>query len=216
VDLRLTLESHISLEHAKSVADLVEAEVHQIFPTADVVIHTSPREPSADNLGEKIRSVARRHNFQIHEVTAYEVNGRVVVNLDMEVDPGLRLEEAHAQASQLEREIQNEIREVDEVNIHIEPLLARVEAADEATLARAKLERKLLEIARETPGLLDCHSVEAHQVGANVLVRLHCTMEPDLAVARVHDITEELKFRFRKAFPQILKVSIHAEPKERS
>jgi cation diffusion facilitator family transporter len=216
VDLRLTLESDISLEHAKSVADLVEAEVHRIFPAADVVIHTSPREPSGDNLVEKIRSVARRRNFQIHDVTAYDVNGRVIANLDMEVDPGLRLEAAHEQASQLEREIQNEIREVDEVNVHIEPLLAGVEAANEASLARAKLERKLLEIARGSPGLLDCHSLEAHQVGENVLVRLHCTMEPDLPVGRVHNITEELEFKFRKAFPQILKVSIHAEPKGRS
>jgi divalent metal cation (Fe/Co/Zn/Cd) transporter len=40
-------------------------------------------------------------------------------------------------------------------------------------------------------------------------------MEPDLPVARVHDLTEDLKFRFRKAFPQITKISIHAEPKER-
>jgi divalent metal cation (Fe/Co/Zn/Cd) transporter len=33
-------------------------------------------------------------------------------------------------------------------------------------------------------------------------------------VARVHDITEDLKFKFRRAFPQISKISIHAEPDE--
>jgi divalent metal cation (Fe/Co/Zn/Cd) transporter len=35
-------------------------------------------------------------------------------------------------------------------------------------------------------------------------------------VGRVHDITEELEFKFRKAFPQISKVSIHAEPQQRT
>jgi divalent metal cation (Fe/Co/Zn/Cd) transporter len=40
-------------------------------------------------------------------------------------------------------------------------------------------------------------------------------MEPGLPVARAHDITEDLEFRFRKAFPQISKVSIHAEPRAR-
>jgi divalent metal cation (Fe/Co/Zn/Cd) transporter len=50
-------------------------------------------------------------------------------------------------------------------------------------------------------------------VGGNVHVSLHATLEPDLALTRVHDITEDLEFRFRKAFPQIFKVSIHAEPK---
>ncbi len=213
VDLRLTLESNIPFEHAQSVVALVESKVHELFPTADIVVNAAPREPSTGDLVEKIRSVAHRHNFQVHDVTAYEVNGRVNVNLDLEVDPALRLGAAHDQASTLEDEIKRELREVDEVNVHIEPMLKWVATANEARLAKAEMEGKLLEIARETPGLLDCHSVEAHQVGGNVLVRLHCTLEPDLPVARVHDITEDLEFRFRNAFPQILKVSIHAEPK---
>ena len=68
VDLRLTLASNISLEHAKSVADVVEGEVHRLFPTADVVIHTTPQEPSSGDLVAKIRAVAHRHNFLVHEV----------------------------------------------------------------------------------------------------------------------------------------------------
>jgi len=213
VDLRLTLESNIPLEHAKSVADMVESEVHQLYPAADVVIHTTPREPSSADVVEKIRSVAHRGNFRIHDVTAYEVNGRVNVDLDLEVDPGLRLKEAHEQATQLERQIQSEIGEVDEVNVHLEPLLKRVEAGKEVPWVRPEVERKLAELAREIPGLIDCRLAEAHRVGGNVLVWLNCTLEPDLPLAVVHDLTEELEFRFRKAYPQIFKVNIHAEPK---
>lgn len=216
MDLRLTLASNIPLEHAQSVADMVEAEVHSAFPTADVMIHTTPRPPSSGDLVEKVRSVAHRRNFLIHEVTAYEVNGRVNVNLDLEVDPALRLEEAHEHATQLEREIQQSIPEVHEVNVHLEPLLKKVEPANEVSLAPARIERKLVEIARDMPGLLDCHSVEAHQLGQNVLVRLHCTLEPDLPIARVHEITEDIEFRLRRAFPQIFKVSVHAEPQGRA
>ncbi len=214
-DLMLTLASNISLEHAKSVADVVEAEVHRLFPSADVVIHTTPREPPSGDVVEKIRSVAHRRNFPVHEVTAYEVNGRLNVNMDLEVDPNLRLSEAHDQATQLEKEIKESLPEVHEVNIHIEPLLKQVEPADQVLLDPARMERKLEELARETRGVLDCHSVEAHLVGGNVLVRMHCTVEPDLPIARVHDITEALEFKFRQEFPQIFKVSIHAEPQER-
>ena len=215
VDLRLTLDSNISLEHAKSVADVVEAEVHRLFATADVIIHTTPREPTSEDVVEKIRSVANRRNFQVHEVTAYEVEGRLNVNLDLEVDPKLHLAQAHEQATQLERDIKQSIPEVQEVNIHLEPLLKEVEPADQVALDRAKMEKKLEELARETKGVLDCHSVEAHLLGGNVVVRMHCTVEPELPIARVHDITEALEFKFRQAFPQISKVSIHAEPHER-
>lgn len=216
VDLAVTLESDIPFEHAQSVVDLVESRVHELFPSADIVVHAAPREPASSDLVEKVRFIAHRNNFQIHDVTAYEVNGRVNVNLDLELDPGLTLAAAHDQATKLEQEIEQELRTVNEVNVHIEPLLKRVETGNEARLAQAEMERKLLEIARETPGLLDCHSVKAHQVAGNVVVRLHCTMESGLPVARVHDITDDLEFRFRKAFPQISKVSIHAEPEERT
>lgn len=216
VDLRLTLASNISLEHAKSVADVVEGEVHRLFPTADVVIHTTPQEPSSGDLVAKIRAVAHRQNFLVHEVSAYEVNGRVNVHLDLEVDPQLRLSEAHDRATQLEAEIKANLPEVNEVNVHLEPLLAAVETGNEARIDNAAVERKLADLARETAGVLDCHSVEAHQVGANVVVRLHCTLNPELPIAKVHDITETLEFKFRQAFPQITKITIHAEPTERS
>jgi cation diffusion facilitator family transporter len=212
VDLRLTLASNISLEHAKSVADMVESEVHRLFPSADVVIHTTPQEPSSGDLVAKIRAVAHRRNFLVHEVSAYEVNGRVNVHLDLEVDPQLRLAEAHDRSTQLESEIKANLPEVNEVNVHLEPLPVKVETGDEAPIDHVAVEYKLAELARETAGVLDCHSVEAHQVGGNVVVRLHCTLKPELPIARVHDITEILEFKFRQAFPQISKVTIHAEP----
>jgi cation diffusion facilitator family transporter len=216
IDLGVTLQSNIPFEHARSVVETVEGRVQGLFPAADVVVHAVPRAPAASDLFEKIRAIAHRASYEIHDLTAYEVKGRVNVNLDLELDPGLRLDEAHELASRLEEEIKNEVEQIGEVNIHIEPRLSRVESGDDAETAKSAMEKKLLDIARETPGLLDCHALEAHQVGGNVYVRLHATLEPDLALTRVHDITEDLEFRFRQAFPQIFKVSIHAEPRGRA
>ena len=148
----------------------------------------------------------------MHEVRAYEVNGRVNVHLDLEVDPQLRLVEAHDRSTQLESAIKANLPEVNEVNVHLEPLLVAVETGNEARMDHLAVERELEELARDTSGVLDCHSVEAHQVGGNIVVRLHCTLAPDLPIAKVHDITETVEFKFRQAFPQISKITIHAEP----
>ncbi|MDE3181471.1 MAG: cation-efflux pump [Acidobacteriota bacterium] len=212
VDMRLQLESNIPIEHAQAVEDEVESRVRAVFPGADIVIHSAPRAPTAGNVVEKIRAVAHRNNFQIHDVTPYAVDGRVSVSLDLELDPNLTLEAAHAQASGLERQIKQTIPQVSEVNVHIEPMLNRVESAQDAHWLRVRMEKNLLTIARKTPGVVDCHSVEAHQVGDNFFVNLHCTLEPDLPLRRVHEITEDLELEFRKEFPQIMKVSVHAEP----
>lgn len=215
VDLRLTLRSNIPLEHAQAVEDQVESRVQELYPDADIVIHSAPQKPLASDLVGKIRAVAHRSDFQIHDVTPYEVpGGRVNLNLDLELDPALTLAAAHRRATELENEIKRQVPEVNEVNIHIEPMLNQVEPAREAGWLREGIEKKLLAIARETPGLLDCHDLVAHQVGDNILVSVHCTLEPDLPLGRVHDITEDLEFRFRKEFPQVMKVSIHAEPRE--
>ncbi len=212
VDLRLTLGSNIPFEHAQSVVDLAEAKIRELFPNADVVIRATPRQPARGDLLEEIRTVAHRENFFIHNVSAFEVDGRLHVDLDLEVDPALKLEEAHRQATRLEQRLREEVANVERVNVHLEPQVRSVETAGDRPFKQAEMEQKLIEIARKTPGLVDCHSVEIHSVGGSMLVRLHCTMEPGLPIGLVHEVTEQIEFRFRKAFPQISKVSIHAEP----
>jgi cation diffusion facilitator family transporter len=214
VDLRLTLESNIPFEHAQLVISVVESQIHELFPSADVVVHASPREPASSDLVERIRALAHRGNFQVHDVTAYEVEGLVNVNLDLEVDPNLTLDAAHNQATYLEAEIKREIAGINEVSVHIEPLPKGVETGGEHR-ADPQMERKLSAIAQETAGVLDCPSVQAHHVEGNVVVRMRCTVEPGLSVGRVHEITDELEVKFRKLFPEITKVSIHAEPERR-
>lgn len=213
VDLRLTLPGDIPFEHAQTMVEAAESKVRELFPTADVVVHATPRPPATEDLVARVRAVAHRDNFKVHDVTSFEVKGRVRVNLDLEVDPSLTLQAAHDLATELEQAVKAEVSEVSEVNVHLEPLLDRVEPAAEARVVASDLEKKLMRLARGTPGLLDCHSLEAHDVGSNVLVAMHVTLEPDLPVGRVHDITDELELRFRKAFPQVFKVSIHAEPR---
>ena len=211
-DLRLVLESNIPFEHAQSVVDRVEGAIHELYPAADVVADAVPDVPSRRDLVQRVRSIAHRENFQIHDVTVFETRGRVKVDLDLEVDPNIRFTAAHDRASDLERAIRSALPEIDEVNVHIEPLPRRVETAREATRIRARLEGRILEIARKLPGVVNCHSVEVHQIGRALLATVHCTLQPDLSVTRVHDITEELELRVREEFRHGVKVSIHPEP----
>lgn len=213
VDLRLTLESNISIERAQVVESEVESRVRSAFPGADVVIHSAPVRPASGDLVEKVRAVAHRDNYRIHDVTPFEVEGRVNLSLDLELEPSLTLLDAHERATELENQIKREIPQVGEVNVHIEPLLTRVESGRMAGWLRERMEQKLLAITRQTPGVLDCHSLVAHQVGDDLMVSLHCTLEPDLPLRRVHEITDDLELKFRQEFPQIMKVSIHAEPR---
>ena len=213
IDLRLTLQSNIPFEHAQSVADTVKSKIHEVYPTADVIVDAVPHLPSSSNLVERIRSIAHRGNFQVHDVTVVEADHRVTANLDLEMDSELRLQEAHERATELESLIKRELPDVQDVNVHIEPMLKGIVSAKDAARVQADMEQKLVEVVRHTPGVVDCHSLETHRLRNEVLVTVHCTLQPGLSVEQAHDITEGLEIRLRAASPRIAKVNIHPEPK---
>lgn len=212
VDLRIILESNIPFEHADSVVSAVQAKIHQLYPTADVVVDAAPRTPAPEDLLEKVRAIAHRGNFQIHDVVAFRIGGRVHIELDLEVDGALPLQVAHEQTTQLETALRRAIPEVEDINVHIEPRLKGVPRAKRALGVQVPIERTLLEIVRKTPGVVDCHALEVHEVDKELAVTIHCTVQPRLSVTQVHTITEEMELRLREAFPQITRVNIHPEP----
>jgi len=177
-----------------------------------VVVDTAPHRPSPDDLVERIRSIANRENFHVHDVTVIEVKGRTHINLDLEVDPALELTAAHERATALEALIRRELTDVVDINIHIEPLRKKVVPAQDAPRIQADMERALREVVRRTPGVIDCHSIEAHRVNTEVVVTVHCTLQPGLSVERAHDITERLELKLRERVHQNIRVNIHAEP----
>ncbi len=122
VDLRLTLESNIPLEHAQAIREAVTSRIQERYPAADVVVDTAPHRPLPGNLVERIRSIAHKENFQIHDVTVIEAGGGTHIHLDMEVDPALQLTGAHERATSLETLIRRELPDVHDINVHIEPL----------------------------------------------------------------------------------------------
>ena len=67
-------------------------------------------------------------------------------------------------------------------------------------------------LAPEFPSLRDCHDVRARQVEHKTLISCHCTMDGNLPITQIHDVTALLEDRVRGRFPQIARVTIHPEP----
>ena len=60
--------------------------------------------------------------------------------------------------------------------------------------------------------LTDCHDVHVRQVEHKILVSCHCTMDGNLPITEIHDVTATLEDRVKEQFPQIARVTIHPEP----
>jgi cation diffusion facilitator family transporter len=225
VDVTISVPRTASFEQVHAISDAVEKRVGEILP-ADVMVHMEPRARANEHLFETIRAAAQRKGLAIHELTAQELEGRLFIELHLEVEEHLSLREAHKVATELEDEIQKlalptrdkpSVRSV-EVNIHIEPLgteIARgARTAEEMKDLTRDVEGFLNSLSSEYSELVNCHQAHVRQVSHKILVSCHCEMPGNLSITEVHDVIGALEDRVKEKFPQIARVTIHPEPVE--
>jgi cation diffusion facilitator family transporter len=215
VDVTISVPRTATLEQAHSASDAVEKRIEQIVP-ADVVVHVEPRAPSNEHLFEKIRAVAQHRGLSVHELSAHHLDGRLFVELHLEVDEKSSLREAHHRATELEEDIHRTTDPHAFVNIHIEPLGARVPGAEEMRGLSRSVQDFLNSLGSEFHELINCHEVHVRTVEHKILVSCHCAMDGGLPITQVHDVTAALEDRVKERFPQIFRVTIHPEPVEES
>jgi cation diffusion facilitator family transporter len=212
-DVTITVPRRLSVEQAHDLSDAVEARVQSLV-TGDVMVHVEPRRDSTEGLFDLIRAVALRADMPIHEISAQQLDGRLFVDLHLEVDERLSLRQAHQRATELEEGIRRELAADAEVNIHIEPLGMHIPGAEEVKDLRAAIQEHLEMLRGEYPELVDCHQIIVRRVERRVRVSCHCALAGHLPITRVHDITVALEDHLRLRFPQIDRVTIHPEPVE--
>jgi cation diffusion facilitator family transporter len=215
VDVTISVPRSASLEQAHTASDAVERRIAQIVP-ADVVVHVEPRAPTNETLFDTIRAIAQRRGLAVHELSAHQFDGRLFIELHLEVDEACSLREAHRQASLLEDEIRRATQPGARVNIHIEPAGAKIAGAEELKDLSRSVQNFLNSLQSEYHELVDCHDVHVRSVDHKILVSCHCAMDGSLPITEVHDVTAALEDRVKEQFAQIFRVTIHPEPVEES
>jgi cation diffusion facilitator family transporter len=211
-DLSIGLSRNVTFQRSEQVSDAVTEAVHNILPDADVVVHSVPRALNTENIFDRVRAVATRNNFNVHDVSVQDLRGSLHVEQHLELDERLSLKEAHDRVTVLESEIRRDVPEISSILTHIESEPATIEPGDEM-VRDARLEKRLKAIAAEFPEILDMHDMRIKRVRGRLYVSCHCTMSDDLPLTRVHDISTQLEIRFKQEAPELFRVLIHPEPR---
>ncbi len=210
-DLTVGLARNVTFQRSGQVVAEISAAVHEILPDSDVVIHSVPRETGHENIFDRIRAVASRNNFSVHDVSVQDLGGRLHVEQHLELNETLSLKNAHDLVTQIESQMRHELPEISTILTHIESEPGTIESGKKIS-RDAVLEQKLKAIMHEFPEILDMHDVEIKRVREKVYMSCHCTMPDDLPLSRVHDISTALEIRFKQTAPELFKVLIHPEP----
>ncbi len=224
VDVTISVPRSASFERVHAISDAVEQRVAQIVP-ADVMVHMEPRAAAEEHLFDAIRVIAARRNLSVHEISADQLDGRMVIEMHLEVPEKLSLRDAHRSATDLEYEIRmlpgvaaRDGGVAPVMYTHLEPLGTHIAAVDgrrgEMTGLARLIENYINGLRGEYHELLDCHEVHVRQVEHKILASCHCAMDGDLPITQIHDVIGALEDRVKEQFPQVSRVNIHPEPVE--
>jgi divalent metal cation (Fe/Co/Zn/Cd) transporter len=128
-DLTLALPRSFTFEHTNELVQATTEAVQRVVPDADVVIHTIPRQSSAESIFDRVRAVAARNNVSVHEVSVQSIEGKLRVEQHVELNEAMTLAEAHNFVTAMESEILREVPELKSVLTHIESEPATIERA---------------------------------------------------------------------------------------
>lgn len=211
-DVAVGLARNVTFQRSGQLADKVTNAVNQVLPNTDVVVHSIPRPASAENIFDRVRAVATRHNLNVHDVSVQDLDGRLHVEQHLELDEKLPIKDAHDRVSVMEHEIQEEVPEIASILTHIESEPATIESGEQIQ-RDARLEERLKAVSSEFPGILDTHEIEIKRVNGRVYISCHCTFPDEMPLSRVHDLSTALESRFKQEAPELFRVLIHPEPK---
>jgi cation diffusion facilitator family transporter len=212
IDAAVRVPRTLPIDRVDEIKQRAQAAVAKALGDADLTFTAVPVALSNESVRERIMVIARNSGLAIHHVTVHDLGDRLTVSIDLEVDGDMPLNEAHAIANRLERNIGEEFGEEVEVDTHIEPLEPELPFGSDATLERVKeIAAALSRYAADTE-VGDIHNVRVRDTAAGEVVNFHCRALPTMSVVKVHENVDAIERALRRDFPSVKRVISHAEP----
>ncbi|WP_050630308.1 cation-efflux pump [Bradyrhizobium viridifuturi] len=200
------------IDRVEDIKRRAQEAMSKTFGDADLTFTAVPVARDNESVRERIMVIARNSGLAIHHVTVHDIDGKLIVGIDLEVDSNMALEAAHDIAHELERAIREDFGEDVEVDTHIEPLEPELPWGTDAAPDRVEAIKTALTGFADGGAIHDIHNVRVRNTDAGEIVNFHCRAEPSMSVIKVHESVDEIERKLRRAFPTVKRVISHAEP----
>jgi cation diffusion facilitator family transporter len=213
IDLIVAVSRTLPLDRVTAIKAAVTQAICAQMPGAEPIVTVDPVALSNESVLDRVMVIARNRALAVHHVTVHDLNGRLAISLDLEVDGKLSLRDAHALADGLESAIAAELGGGVEIDTHIEPLQPHRAGGREAPPERVtSVAIALAELAADARTLRDVHDVRVRETDEGEIVNFHCRVDPSLSVQDVHEKVDAVERALRQRSPSIKRVIGHAEP----
>lgn len=210
VDATILLKPTLPLARANKVVLEVERIILSVLPGADVVIDTDPHTHSRC-VADRIKEIAMENGLSVHGLTVRNVNGRLHVDVHMELPPEVSVEEASRLADTFKDIVKGEIPDVEEVNIHLEALEDDVVKSSESTVS----EELLSEVRRAVESFhvkFPRCDVEVKSYDEEPIIYVTIYVDGSMPIGKAYEISSDLKDHIFRNVPLAEDVMIDVRP----
>jgi len=210
-DVAVGMARNVTFQASDAVASEVRTLIHRLLGDSDVLVNAVPRALKNESTFDRIRAAAMRNNLMVHAISVQDIEGKIHVELDIELDENMLLLAAHDRVTALEADIRSHVPEITSILTHIESEPATIETS-KVILQDHDLEEKLKAIGAGLPDVVDVHEIILKRVREHIFLSCHVTMRDTLPLRRVHEVQNALEIQFQLVAPQLFRVLIHPEP----
>ena len=212
VDVHVFLDNDLKSEDMHGVALDIERVVRNAYPNARVSVDTEPLGPGQNGVWKAVKDAAEETagSRGVHNIHIQRIDGKLFVDLHLEVSANMTVKQAHDVAEQVEGKIRITKPEVSEVTVHIESasdLISRELAGVET-----ELESYILHVVKQFPEIRSVSGISVRKAGKGIHLTLRCRFEPELGIKKAHEISSKLEKALRTAYPRITRIDVHEEP----
>lgn len=213
VSLIISISRMLTGPEVQNIKSKLAQSIIAKHPSADVTISTNPITLDNETAFQKIALIAGQRNLSVHHLTVQNIEGRLAVSFDLEVEGSTTLKNAHDQATELEEAIRASLGENVEVESHIEPLPLREIAGKPAdTNMTTAVTKALNHFANAEQLMSGLHNIRVRLSDGGLYVHYHCRFRANQPIDSVHEIIDRIENALKKKFPTIQRVVAHAEP----
>jgi cation diffusion facilitator family transporter len=212
-DISVTVSRTLPLERIKTIGDDLLSAITRDHPEISLTVSTRPVALDSETVLDRVLLIAAERHIPIHHLTVQDIDGRMSVSFDVEIDGRMTYGQAHSTVTALEAAVRKELGENLEVDTHIEPLEPRqLHGLDASKVIRAQIATALAKRAAESGMLSDIHNVRVRETLAGLVVNYHCRVDPRLTVKEVHDRVDQLDHMAQADFSSVARIIGHADP----
>jgi divalent metal cation (Fe/Co/Zn/Cd) transporter len=95
---------------------------------------------------------------------------------------------------------------------HIEPTGDAVATIHGERAGHSQVQKAIADFLHGYPLAVKPHDIKVQQVGGELAVSFHCTLDASTAITAAHDLTVRLEEYLRAHVPGLGRVAIHVEP----